>query len=135
MSDLAPALVDDVPWQLDQGRLNQRIDRAVSLALRAGRSAEHIATLVAERDGGGCPRCEAPWRAIAVNVQIGPGKRAEFVYYDPACSCYPRCRRCGASLHREATSVGVDRMDCACGWKAYAGERQGRDNKLRGGRR
>tara|TARA_B100001123_G_C15342930_1_gene1035763 strand:+ start:1003 stop:1428 length:426 start_codon:yes stop_codon:yes gene_type:complete len=60
-------------------------------------------------DGGDCPKCGAEWELVQVD-----NKYARFHYFDPSCSCYPRCPRCDASLAAEFEQYGFA-MKCGCG--------------------
>ena len=69
---------------------------------------EALTTLVAlEAYGGECPECGKLWKKIEVKNHY-----ADFYYFDPTCKCFPRCGRCGTSLHREW--VTQDKMPCTC---------------------
>jgi hypothetical protein len=41
-----------------------------------------------EREGGPCPLCRVPFRAVLVDNPCG-----RFAYYEPACRCYKKCMR------------------------------------------
>ena len=67
-----------------------------------------------EMGGGPCPMCGVPWQRVEVRNRWG-----EFAYYDPACTCFPRCPRCGVSFHRFAMPrTGPEKYVCkSCGWR------------------
>lgn len=53
-----------------------------------------LSLILQELSGGACPHCGVPWQKIVVKNAL-----ADFEYFDPDCECYPRCKRCGMSLH------------------------------------
>jgi len=131
--------------------LGAEIQRKNTRAQDLGPEYEDILTL--EVDGGPCPRCGMMWKKIEVKNPY-----ANFTYYDPACSCYGRCKEgpsvvwkrvrdkkdrvkeiptkkkvmtgCGSSLHREKI-LGVDRC-MSCG-KVFDERKQIEDHEKESG--
>jgi len=75
----------------------------------AGLSMELCDMIQREALGGECPRCGMGWIKVVVKEPVG------FHYYQPSCSCYGRCPKCGESLHRH--TAGGTWPECACGWQ------------------
>ena len=111
---------------------------AYDRGMEAGLPREHLELIKMEATGGDCPRCGVPWKEIRVQNEF-----AEYVYYDPACACFGRCKShdygmgcCRASFHREE-SAGLKVERCpSCGWEVdptfgrickYCGESYGTD--------
>jgi len=62
--------------------------------------------------GGECPECRKSWRKVEVK-----GRCADFAYFTPDCKCYPSCRNCGTSFHREWAMGIRDFTRCtSCGF-------------------
>jgi DNA-directed RNA polymerase subunit M/transcription elongation factor TFIIS len=66
-----------------------------------------VIMLKREQDGGPCPDCEKPWRRVHSN----PHPNVDFTWWDPDCGCFPRCRECGGSHHRE---IALDKPWAPC---------------------
>jgi len=57
--------------------------------------------------GSNCPNCGKPWVPVYVKNKI-----AEFHYYVPSCSCYPRCPFCGKVLLAEVMEKAKGCTNC-----------------------
>lgn len=57
-----------------------------------------IEAILLERDinGGECMNCGKEYKRIEVKT-----KYIHFSYFEPACSCFPRCPLCGRMMHHE----------------------------------
>jgi len=108
----AAELLPAVFKKIDQETIKGFLRRDYEEAKRIG--ADRIAARIRqEARGGPCESCGTPWEEIEVKHHY-----ADYVYYSPACRCFPRCPVCGNSWHRVAdpgTSVN-DRKCPSCGW-------------------
>ena len=77
----------DVVGFIDQPKIDAQHAHEVAVASEANLPAEYLQLIDREYSGGACPRCRSPWRLVAVQ-----NRYADFCYYAPACSCYPRCK-------------------------------------------
>ena len=79
-----------------------------------------------EVGGGKCPHCGVEWKAIVVKNRF-----ADFTYYEPACYCHGKCRRCGTWLYGVTEAhVKVLRYRCpSCYYKWPEEKRAKKDSK------
>lgn len=71
---------------IDQQKMDANHAREVEAAVEAQLPAEVLQIIDREYAGGPCPRCSVGWAPVEVRNRF-----ADFVYYQPACICYPRC--------------------------------------------
>ena len=88
-------------WKYSQGRFGDYIPALIVTFEQNKAPALLCIVLRLELEGGNCPDCSKPWHKVEVR-----NKMAHFDYYDPSCSCFPRCSECGSSHHR-AVAMGV----------------------------
>ena len=99
----------------------RELERAEALHNAGAETAAQDITL--SIDGGRCHRCGEEWEAVPVDVTAGgretgkPEKYfAKYIYYRPACHCYPKCKKV-VRLKNDEGIYGT--VDLGCGRKLY----------------
>ena len=107
-------------------RMKRWFDRT-NAAADAGVDKRIVDLMVIVSDGGDCPICGLSFKWIDNDLPFGKGH-----YFEPACRCYPTCRRCKYNLVIEYIA-GMPRNRCPnCDYDYKTGRPVGMSDKAWG---
>lgn len=82
--------------------LMSSMDKCIELQLK-----EEALLLELDINGGPCLSCGKEYRKVEIKT-----KYIHFQYYEPSCSCFPKCPLCGRYLHHEVMTNQAGCRNC-----------------------